>query len=409
MDNDNLSNISSFLYLIGKHRLSIRIMKKRLSNIELLQKKNIKLLDKIRFFTANEFGAIGHIAYIDFYIKSDRLNYTKLKKNILLDEVNKFSNTTLIQIYENEISKLPSNLNNINVSEKKLLTEELGLIKIKKNHYVWHDKWVWSIQKKWIEKFGKKPIYNLKYKTIVNSERFLKQFGFEPNKWFVTVHIREEGGGQMMGLRNAYPNSYEKAIKSVIDNGGWVFRIGDSSMKNPLRLNTNQYVDLTNFNQLNPDVDAYLLSKCRFFIGTGSGPMSIAAHIFCRPVLLTNASPMSSRIPWPDQLILPKMYYNISSKLIIPLSLRLKEPLGRLESSYALKDIGYKAVNNSSDEIKSATDQMINLTRLKNFNVEILDIDIRQKKFKKISSDNNNLCKVYCADIILDKYPDFLN
>jgi putative glycosyltransferase (TIGR04372 family) len=405
LNENNLKALSSYLSMTGKHQLSL-ILLKFYNTVKIKNLKKSELDSHYyRFFDAKNFGAIGHIAFIDFYIKSDKLSNNVSKKNVFIDENKYFSNSTLIQMYENDFIR-PSHLK---INKNSQISEELGLMKNDKQEYVWLDEWAWDIQKRWIKIKGKKTAYKLDDQAVIFAKNYLKAFGLTDKDWFVVIHIREDGGGQMRGLRNADARSYKGAIENIIKRGGWVLRIGGNSLSKDIPIKSKKYIDLTKSKIIIPEVDSYVLSKCKFFIGTGSGPLNIAAHFFCRPVLLTNSSPLASRVPWIDQLVLPKMYVNINTKKIMPFSKRLNKIFGILESEFALKSLGYKAIPNSQEEILYASNEMIKLTSNTHFDNKSLNSNIKQIRFKKISTQNGKLCPIFCSEIIFEKYPEFLS
>ena len=404
LNNDNLKNISSFLSMTGQHELSTKFLK-RYNFIKKASQKNSKIdYNKYRFIDSKNFGAIGHIAYIDFYLKLDELKLDVPKTNILIDKETKFSNYVILKAYKNYLK----HIKNFDFCTRIFSSEELGLMNDATHNNVWLDQWAWSIQKMWIKKHGYSPRYFLDKKSTSYAKKYLEQKGLYKNDWFVVIHIREDGGGQIRGLRNADIKSYQRAIEFIIKNGGCVIRIGGNSLTKRINIKSKKFIDLTTLSFPIPELDSYVISKCRFFIGTGSGPISVAAHFFCRPILLTNASPLASRVPWPNQLILPKMYINKKTKKVMPLSKRLNKIFGILESEFALKEFGYEALQNSSDEILHATIEMFSLTNKGNLNINSLNKNYKQIKFKKIASRNEELCPVFCSEIIFNKFPEFL-
>lgn len=405
LNNENIKNLSSYLSMTGQHELSTKFLK-HYNFIKKGSRNKSKInYNKYRFIDSKNFGAIGHIAFIDFYLKLDELKLDVPKTNILIDKETKFSNHVILKAYK----KYLKHINDFDFGTRIFSSEELGLMNDAAHNNVWLDQWAWSIQKLWIKKHGYSSRYFLDKKSTSFAKKYLEQKGLYKNDWFVVIHIREDGGGQIRGLRNADINSYQRAIEFIIKNGGWVIRIGGNSLTKKINVKSKKFIDLTILSFSIPELDSYVISKCRFFIGTGSGPINIAAHYFCRPILLTNAAPLASRVPWPNQLILPKMYVNKKTKKIMPLSKRLNKIFGILESEFALKEFGYEALQNSSYEILHATIEMISLTKKGNFNMHYLNKNHQQIKFKKISSRNEELCPVFCSEIILNKFPEFLN
>ena len=67
-------------------------------------------------------------------------------------------------------------------------------------------------------------------------EHALKNLGLPEDAWYVTLHLREPGykgetrNNTNIHFRNVNPLDYMKACNVVTQAGGWVFRMGDSSM-----------------------------------------------------------------------------------------------------------------------------------------------------------------------------------
>ena len=236
---------------------------------------------------------------------------------------------------------------------------------------------------------------------------FLNTFGFSKNDWFVTIHLREDGGGQMRGIRNIKPETYIPAIKYIIERGGWVFKIGSAGIKSKINLKTKKFIDFSSID-FNPFLDIFLISNCRFFIGTGSGPINIASQIFCKPILLTNAGPLLSRVPWPFQLVIPKMYLSNKTNKVMGLSERLNNKIGTLESTNALSELGYSLIDNNHEIIKDACNEMMEITSVNGYKFDILLKNDNQILFRKILNDKKGLCPIYCSSMLLETYPEFL-
>ena len=121
-------------------------------------------------------------------------------------------------------------------------------------------------------------------RSLAKSQR--AAMGLPEDAWFVCLHVREGGfKGDWLAWRNAHIENYIPAIEDITRRGGWVVRLGDSTMTRLPEMERVIDYPFTPFkSQL---MDIYLISECRLFIGMMSGPYPIAL-LFNRPMITTN-------------------------------------------------------------------------------------------------------------------------
>ncbi len=120
------------------------------------------------------------------------------------------------------------------------------------------------------------------------AHRIRLKMGIPEGDWFMCLHVREGGfhrNWENSKNRNADISNYIKAIEHVTDRGGWVVRLGDSSMKRLPKINKVIDYPFTPFKCALMDV--YLISECRFYSGTASGIFDMAI-LFQKPMVLAN-------------------------------------------------------------------------------------------------------------------------
>jgi len=147
-------------------------------------------------------------------------------------------------------------------------------------------------------------------------EGALAQLGLDKSKWFAVVHLREnsyEHRRDVCEERSVNPLLYLPALKRILsEHGGQIVRIGDPSMK-PLP-KMDGLIDLTQTSNSFP-LQAFALSRARFFFGTDSGPTQLASA-FKTPVASTNAFGIAV---WNDgDVILNKRVFKKSGKEVPP-------------------------------------------------------------------------------------------
>jgi putative glycosyltransferase (TIGR04372 family) len=197
---------------------------------------------------------------------------------------------------------------------------------------------------------------NLSEEYSVKSEKELEEFGLPKSAKFVALHIRE--GGPLGDPRAQPLESFMPAIKEITRNGFWVVRFGDQSMES--LPNMNMVIDLVPKKNSARELNAYVIARCLFYLGTHSGPAWVP-RIFGRPALITNVIDVATKVGRAPQgsIHIPKKYINQQGETI---SL---EQLFRMRFAFAspqlpeLKSKGISIQANSSEEIFDATKEII--------------------------------------------------
>jgi putative glycosyltransferase (TIGR04372 family) len=114
------------------------------------------------------------------------------------------------------------------------------------------------------------------------------RLGLPAEAWFACLHVRESGfHGDSISERNATISNYTLAIAEITKRGGWVVRMGDSSMT-PMPPMEN-VIDYPFGPEKSAQMDIYLISACRVYVGMSSGIFDVA-QLLQRPIVLTNMS-----------------------------------------------------------------------------------------------------------------------
>ena len=208
----------------------------------------------------------------------------------------------------------------------------------------------------------------------------LKTEGIDVKKgdWFVVLHVRET---KNCLYRNADPNSYLKAIKTIINAGGKVIRVGD---KNWLGSKITELPKLEGlidypFTKIKSKfMDIFLASACKFCIGTSSGYWTVASF-FNKPILLTNFLPSLCYFALrKNDIFLPKTLIDKKTQKVVPLKKLFSLPFGWAGEDELYED--YTIIDNSSEEILKATNEM--LRSLEEKKSLPSNGDIKEKKLK---------------------------
>jgi putative glycosyltransferase (TIGR04372 family) len=189
-------------------------------------------------------------------------------------------------------------------------------------------------------------------------DALLRAAGVDPDRPFVTLHVREPGFNRNSRIatlnRNADPATYLPAIDRLIAQGYQVVRMGDASMA-PLPPRQG-LVDYARSSAKRPDLDMALVATCGFHIGTSSG-LSLMPVLFDRPVLFTNWLPLGDEVWSRRSLFLFKRVYSFADGPLDAETARRR--FSALFTPDDMTAAGGYPVNNTPAEITAAVEQML--------------------------------------------------
>ena len=152
-------------------------------------------------------------------------------------------------------------------------------------------------------------------------------------EWYVVIHVRDSSDDS---IRNQKFESYIPAINDVIDSGGMVIRIGNTQRKSHFA--REGYFDITNRSPNQRELDSLLIENARFFVGTTSGPISIA-RMFNTPSLITN---MTNIAPYSctgyKTYYMPKVFYRNNRPLTFSETLDSAVAWGDVRKKFLLEN-----------------------------------------------------------------------
>ena len=220
-----------------------------------------------------------------------------------------------------------------------------------------------------------------------NSDQLRTQMGIPLSDWFVCLHVREAGYHNDRENRNASIGNYVEAIQAITRAGGWVVRIGDSSMV-PLD-SMERVIDYPHTRFKSELMDIYLISQCRFYVGTNSGPTDVAA-LFKKPTILVNASDWGNCFPIKmGDLFIPKHVFSRPLNRYMSIEDMLEESY----MSYGSKSVpdDYVMVENTPQEIRDVIEEY--LAKPENFNYSDLQKafnEARLNQFHRMLDQNDD-------------------
>ena len=255
-------------------------------------------------------------------------------------------------------------------------------------------------------------LFSLNEEDESKGKKILENIGVTKDSWFVTLHVREPGfrGESLKNTdfwRNSNINNYINTIKYITNSGGWVFRMGDKSMsKLPEMKNV---IDYAHHEIKSEFMDVYLGAKCKFCIGSPSGYYHIPM-IFSKPILFPNSPQFIEYFGLRNNdMYLPKKLYYSDSKKIISISEFSNSPISILTSNNNFNNSNIFVQENSSDEIKEATIEMLKSLNSKNEDLTKKQIVFKDKVIKNSSLYGKNIVpKAKISSYFIEKNTDFI-
>lgn len=211
-------------------------------------------------------------------------------------------------------------------------------------------------QIEWAER-GYGPLLQLEEQHKTEGQKSLSKLGLPPGAWYVGLHVREggfygDGAGTISEHRSANVADYFGAIEEVTSRGGWVVRLGDTSMTPlPVLPNVIDYVQSAEKSAL---MDLFFLATSRFIIGTTSG-LSTVAMSFGTPMLLVNCISNDWQIWTEDTDFIVKQVYDLSERRYLSLAETYRQPFqGYLVNHALLARRGFAIHSNTASDIRAA-------------------------------------------------------
>ena len=244
---------------------------------------------------------------------------------------------------------------------------------------------------KWNERVDQKFQLDFSSKDYDEAQIYLKKLGISHESWFVCIHVREPGFYKDFGkkeYRNSNIEKYLPAIKEITKMGGIVVRLGDSSMSRLPKIDN--VIDYPHTDCKSNLMDMYLIKYCKFYIATASGIFD-AAILFGKEVLMTNSScwifPYALRIH--DRTIIKHVYSKKHGRF-----LTLQERMSSdwsMQAIWSTIDKNYILFENSSDDIKNAVTEYLDIMHSGNFSLQECQLIANKKELKRLGRYSPNI------------------
>ena len=146
-------------------------------------------------------------------------------------------------------------------------------------------------------------------------------------------------------------------IKAVVDAGGWVVRIGDSSMT-PLPEMTH-VIDYAHSDAKNDWMDVFLCEQARFFIGTSSGMFGVAAA-FGTPLVMTHFLAGQAIYYFSSQdIFITRICQFKSDNRVLSFKEVISPPIGMFSTQFYYDKFGIEVIENTPEEIRDVVMEML--------------------------------------------------
>jgi putative glycosyltransferase (TIGR04372 family) len=198
-----------------------------------------------------------------------------------------------------------------------------------------------------------KPRVILTNEEKLQCERILKNVGFDPNKKYVCVNIRDSAFHSDVGTqdhRNSSINEYIDAFSYLNELDYTVVRMG-AKVTESLKRNNLIFFDYAMSGLRSELLDLYLISKCHFYIGTGAG-LDMACSLFRKMTVFVNFSMIGTipEIQYNSLVIFRKLMINDQ---VVSLPDIIKNKFERITLSQDYEFNNIKLKKNSNEEIRA--------------------------------------------------------
>jgi putative glycosyltransferase (TIGR04372 family) len=233
------------------------------------------------------------------------------------------------------------------------------------------------------------PLFRLSGRDRRFGEAMLRRMGVPAGAWFVCVHARSAGysptDDALHTFRNMDIEDFGLAIDEITARGGWCIRVGDATMK-PMLPRAN-VVDYALSSIKSARMDVFLAARCRFFLGSNSGPLALAT-MFGQPAALVNLAPLSASYSYgPDDLSIVQRVRMDDGRLPSFAEI-MGGPIANLRLADEFDARGISLIQASPEEIRELVLEMIE--RLEGRAIYTPEDEARQAGFRSLFHDGHH-------------------
>lgn len=317
---------------------------------------------RTRYLGPSWFIAIGHIAHLDTLLKhrllvgAPTVNYQSVIPFQL-----KLPNAYLLDLWEPLLTPIEARkAPRLRLDDVVILQDEFWSLRFSPKETLNYYKAGARVQREWMAA-NRGPLLALPEAEAERGWLQLEKLGVPAGSWFVCLHVREAGFHNAWhtinpGTRNADPSTYSQAIEAVVARGGFVIRVGDTSMS-PMK-DVPGLIDYAHSEAKSEWMDIFLCAECRFFIGTNSG-LGLIPPVFGIPCVLTNWSPIAIPNWYPQDLFIPKLVRSVLENRVLTFEEMFCTRVGWAQFEKYFKENGLEVVDNSPEELRDLVVEML--------------------------------------------------
>jgi putative glycosyltransferase (TIGR04372 family) len=275
---------------------------------------------KFRTLAQSWLAAFGHIATLDFYFKKRILGWGDSAPQLLvLHETSQVPGKVLFhQFAEKGIAVIHGREEFERLSQCRLDDEQHDVLEddfwdhdFGKDGIHIYTHAAAKIQQRW-EQEKRPPNMTLSAAQLDAGRAILRQLHVPDDAWFVCLHVRESGfharwNDRYPSARDARIEDYLLAARTITERGGWVIRMGDTSMRRLPKLE--RVVDYAHSPSRCELGDIVLTVRSSFLLGTNSGFATVPG-IYGTPNVLTNWVPVGLPLWFGQDLMIPKLFWD---------------------------------------------------------------------------------------------------
>ncbi len=334
-------------------------------------------IQKKKFIQLN-FSQIGVLhEQLNFMIKQNKLN--GFDSLILIPKNSKFSyikniflNLKIIDNIFLNIFLIPlkhSSLSSCKSDKIDNFLNENFELKLKAQHS--------KIYNQYEKNFNNSDIFSLN-KDFLNKEekKFVNENKNLDLEKIIIFHHRENNFNKTSDLRGSQIYTYTEGIEFLLNQNYSIIRLVDKN-STKLKISNKKYTEFDISNPLNQKSQFYLINKSKGFMGTSSGPVSIAS-LFDVPILETNVYGQRVNAFTNNGSYTLKKVKKKGEILTYDELIKLNFYRGIYYSRQKLLEEGYSIINNTTEEIFKAAEHFDFLLTNPKY-----EPTLEQKNFKK--------------------------
>ena len=317
----------------------------------------------IRLLADSWFAAFGHVAMIDFLLKKRELGWEQPDTVFVVTrDLRPVPGKTLLLELARlgvEFKETDKKLHPWDEVERLALVQEFWEMDFPDGDALPYSHAAAKIQNRW-EAENRPPNF-LRDELADSALEFLRrELGIPEGAWYVCLHVRQSGFHDRWNkvweqARDADIATYSAAIQAIVGSGGFVVRMGDSTM--PRLAPMEGVIDYAHSTYKSEYADILLLSGARFVVGTNSG-LSVVPGTYGVPCVLTNWVPVGLPNWFGKDLMIPKLLRHQESGDLVTLEEMFGSNLGFVQNPRDLP-AGLDFVENTPEDLAAVVTQMI--------------------------------------------------